>query len=124
MSEPTREGAIGEAKASGWRFNRNDNEWQKPDSPSKKQVKNTKKKEMAKKMSNHKKMETKGYRYVAAQLPKEGIDRVKYYKNHKGRYVKNVIGKDGKYVTPQKKKIVGRDKSDWFMDNTDIEHTY
>jgi len=53
MSEPTRQGAIGEAKASGWKFNPNDNEWQKPDSPSKKHAKNTKKKEMARKMTFH-----------------------------------------------------------------------
>lgn len=85
-----------------------------------------KKKDIAKKMSYHKKMESKGYRYVASPAPRFSMgheDRVKYYKENKGRYVKNVIGKDGKYVTPQKKKVVDRDKSDWF-DNTDIEHTY
>lgn len=81
---------------------------------------------VAKKMSYHEKMESKGYRYIAAPAPRPSMsheDRVKYYKENKGRYVKSVIGKDGKYVTPKTKKKIKKE-DDWFEDNTDIEHTY
>lgn len=53
---------------------------------------------MAKKMSHHKMMEKKGKRYVAAPAPSPDEDRQAYYKKHKGRYVTNIIGKDGKYI--------------------------
>ena len=49
----------------------------------------------------------KGYRYVAPPAPEtafkkrspsEQKEHENYYKTHKGSYVKNVLGKDGKYI--------------------------
>lgn len=66
-----------------------------------------KKKGMAKKMSKTERMESKGYRYVAPpapdtafkkRTPEEQKQHEEYYKIHKGSYVKNKLGKDGKYI--------------------------
>jgi hypothetical protein len=40
------------------------------------------------------------YRYVAPPACSPDGDRPAYYRTHKGEYIKNEIGKDGKFTLP------------------------
>lgn len=53
-------------------------------------------------MTFHQEMEAKGYRYVAPPIPPLYTDLKEYYATHKGEYIKNELGKDGKWILPDR----------------------
>jgi hypothetical protein len=47
-------------------------------------------------------VKTDEYRYVAPPACSPDADRTEYYRTHKGEYIKNEMGKDGKFILPQR----------------------